>query len=148
LIFHSLVRKIGPRYLSVVLLFLAFALLVSAIHVTGAESYASNLSNCQPGVQNKYPVNATVGEKIVIVTTVTGACIGPDVSVSQVIVNILRPGSSEILSTAPASPATNEVTAPRAIGPWALIVQVLWNGSPTSGVLETFQTTITIIIIY
>ena len=144
LAFGSLGREIGPRCLSVVLLLLAFTPLVSAIHVTGD---GSNPSNCQPGVQNEYPANATVGEKIMILTTVTNPCIGPDVSVSQVIVNILRPGSSEILSTAPASPATNVVTAPRTIGPWALIVQVLWNGSPASGILETFQTTITINII-
>jgi len=148
LAFYSLGREIVPIWLSLVLLLLASAPLVSAIRVSGAESYASKPSNCQPGVQNEYPVNATVGEKVVIITTVTSACIGPDVSVAQVIVNILRPGSSEILSTAPATPATNEVTAPRTIGPWTLIVQVFWNGNPASGNLETFQTTITITIIY
>ena len=146
--FHYLGGKIEPTCLSLVLLLLAFTPLISAIHVTGDETYSSKPSECQPGVQIKYPANATVEEKIVILTTVTSACIGPDVSVSQVIVNILRPGSSEILSTAPASPATNEVTAPKTIGPWTLIVQVLWNGTPTSGILETFQTTITINIIH
>jgi len=83
----------------------------------------------------------------VIVTTVTSACVGPDVIISQVIVDILPPNSSQVLSTAPASPAVNIVTAPAKTGPWSLIVQVFWNGYPASGNFELFQSTIVIKII-
>jgi len=114
--------------------------------VTFASS-ASTALNCQPVVQNEYPVNATARQEIVIVTTVTSACVGPDVIISQVIVNILPPNSSQILSTAPASPAVNMVTTPAKTGPWSLIVQVFWNGYPASGNFEIFQTTIIIKII-
>ena len=104
-------------------------------------------SNCQPGVQNQYPVNATAGEEVVITTTVTSGCFGPDISITQVIVNILPQNSSEILSTAPASPAMNTVTAPGEAGPWPLVVQVFWNGNPTAGNFEIFETAITINIL-
>jgi hypothetical protein len=117
------------------------------VHVIQNKAYVSIPSGCQPGVQNQYPKNATPGEKIVIITTVTSACVGPDVYISQVIVNILPPNSSEVLSTAPASPAINTVTAPVKAGSWTLIVQVLWNGYPTAGNFEIFQTTITINIL-
>jgi len=72
---------------------------------------------------------------------VTSACVPV---YNQVIVNILPPNSSEILSTAPASPAINTVTAPAKDGTWSLIVQVLWNDPPTGGTFEIFQTTIAI----
>lgn len=130
-------------------LLLLFALIPSVvvIQVTQGSSTTSTPLNCQPGVQNQYPVNATAGQKIVIITTVTSACVGPDIGISQVIVNILPPNSSEILSTAPASPAINTVTAPAKPGPWSLIVQVFWNDYPSAGNFELFQTTITIKII-
>jgi len=148
LAFCSRGREIEPAFLSVVLLLLALMPCVSAIRVTRNESYASIASNCQPSVQNQYPVNATVGQEVVIITTVASGCVGPDVTISQVIVNILPPESSEILSTAPASPAVNMITAPTTIGPWSLVVQVFWNGNPTSGNFELFQTTITILILH
>jgi len=122
--------------------------LVSAIQVTRDEGYGSIPLNCQPSVQNQYPANATFGQEVVITTTVTSGCVGPDVAISQVIVNILPPESSEILSTAPASPAFNMVTAPTTAGLWSLVVQVFWNGNPTSGNFEEFQTNITITIIH
>jgi len=108
-----------------------------------AYSAASVPLGCQPGVHNQYPENANAGEKIVITTTVTSACISADFS-DQVVVNILAPNSSLILSTAPASPAINTVKAPAKGGPWSLIVQVLWNDPPTGGTFEVFQMTITI----
>jgi len=108
---------------------------------TSRKSYASTALSCLPGVQNAYPNNASVGESIVITTTVTSACVPV---YNQVIVNILPPNSSEILSTAPASPAINTVTAPAKDGTWSLIVQVLWNDPPTGGTFEIFQTTIAI----
>jgi len=107
------------------------------------KSYAPIPLGCQPGVQNEYPANANAGQKILITTTVTSPC-ASDYYVTQIIVNILLPNSSLILSTAPASPAINTVTAPTTGGPWHLVVQVLWNGPPSSGTFETFQTTITI----
>ena len=148
--FCSRGREVEPAGLSAVLLLLALIPCVSAIQVNRNESYVSVPSNCQPSVQNQYPVNATVGQEIVIITTVSSGCVGPDVVISQVIVNILPPESSEILSTAPASPvaAVNMITAPTAAGPWSLVVQVFWNGNPTSGNFELFQTTITILIIH
>jgi hypothetical protein len=111
------------------------------VSVAATNSQGSAPSNCQPGVQISYPKNASVGESVVITTTVTSACVP---LYDQVIVNILPPNSSEILSTTPASPAVNTVTAPEADGPWHLVVQVLWNDPPTSGTFEIFQTTITI----
>jgi hypothetical protein len=114
------------------------------VYLTQNGSNAPILPICQPGVQNEYPDNASEGQKIVIITTVTSACVGAGITISQVIVNILPPSSSEILSTAPASPAINTVTTPARIGPWNLIVQVVWNGYPASGNFEIFQTTITI----
>jgi hypothetical protein len=133
--------------LSAALLLFVLIPSAAAIHVTQNKSYGSTPLNCQPGVQNSFPPNATVGHKIVITTTVTGTCVGPAATISQVIVNILRPDSSQILSTAPASPAINTITAPGTAGPWSLIVQVFWNGYPASGNFEMFQTTITIKIL-
>jgi len=130
----------GAR-LSAVLLLFALIPLAAAIQVTQSKGYASIPLNCQPGVQNQYPENATAGQTIVITTTVTSACV---TDYTEVIVNILPPNSSEILSTAPASPAINTVTAPATGGPWILIVQVLWNNYPTGGTIAIFQTTITI----
>jgi len=144
---HFQGKGVEPACLSVVLLLLALIPLASAIRVTRNESYESMPSKCQPSVQNQYPATATARHKIVIITTVTSACVGPDVSISQVIVNILPVNSSEILSTAPASPAINAVTAPTKAGPWTLVVQVFWNGTPGSGNLEMYQTTITIKIL-
>jgi len=132
---------------TVVILLFALVPLASAVQVPHNESYTSPPTSCQPGVQNEYPANATAGQKIVIVTTVTNGCVGPDVTISQVIVNILLPNSSEILSTAIASPAINTVTARGTSGPWNLIVQIFWNGYPASGNYEMFETTITIKII-
>jgi hypothetical protein len=125
-------------------LFFALIPLAAGVIVTQNTSYASTPLNCQPGVQNQYPETATPGQEIAIVTTVTSSCVGPDVVVTQVVVNILPLNSAEILSTALASPAVNTVTAPAKAGPWSLVVQVFWNGYPTSGNFETFQTTITI----
>ena len=99
--------------------------------------------NCEPGVQNQYPENALAGQSIEIITTITSACVSSDYY-TEVIVNILPPNSSVILSTAPASPAINTVTAPATGGPWSLIVQVLWNNYPTGGTVAIFQTTIAI----
>jgi hypothetical protein len=123
------------------------------IYVT-QKSYASTPLNldwqpCQPGVQNEYPENATAGQRFMINTTVTGDCVGSGAVITQVIVNILLPNSSVMLSTAPASPsypsrAINWVTAPATPGPWRLIVQVFWNGYPSAGNCEEFQTAITI----
>jgi hypothetical protein len=132
--------------LSVVLLLFALTPLAATIQVTLNKSYAPTPLNSQPGVQNQYPENATPGEKIVIITTVTSsfcafACV---TDYNEVIVNILLPNSSVILSTASASPAINAVTAPATGGPWSLIVQVLWIDYPTGGTMATFQTTITI----
>jgi hypothetical protein len=117
------------------------------VYVTQNKGYGSipsNSSNCEPDVQSEYPDNASAGQRIVIITTVVSGCVGAGVAVSQVIVNILPPESSEILSTAPASPAINTVTAPATGGRWSLIVQVIWNGNPASGNFEIFETTITI----
>jgi len=135
----------GAR-LSAVLLLFALIPLAATIQATQNESYASTPLNSQPGVQNQYPENATAGQKIVITTTVTSsfcafACV---TDYTEVIVNILLPNSSVILSTAPASPAINTVTAPATGGPWSLIVQVLWIDTPTGGTMAIFQTTITI----
>ena len=129
--------------LSAVLLLLALIPLAATIQVTQNESYASMPLNCEPGVQNQYPENALAGQSIEIITTVTSACVSSDYY-TEVIVNILPPNSSVILSTAPASPAINTVTAPATGGPWSLIVQVLWNNYPTGGTVAIFQTTITI----
>jgi hypothetical protein len=115
--------------------------LAATIQVTQNKSYASIPLNCQPGVQNQYPENATAGQKIVIITTVTSACV---FGYNEVIVNILLPNTSVILSTAAASPAINMVTAPATGGPWSLIVQVLWIDYPAGGTIAIFQTTITI----
>ena len=138
----------GAR-LSAVLLLFALIPLAAAIQVTQSKSYASTPLNSQPAVQNQYPQNAPAGQKIVIITTVTNsscalACV---TDYDEVIVNILLPNSSDILSTAPASPAVNTVTAPATGGPWSLIVQVLWIDPPTGGTIAMFQTTIMIKII-
>ena len=139
--FCSNCGKQTEPHLSVILLLFVLIPLTATIQVT--QSYASMPLNCQPGVQNEYPKNANVGQNIVIITSVTSACVSDDVY-NEVIVNILPPNSSLILSTAPASPATNTVKAPAMAGPWSLIVQVLWNDPPTGGTFEIFQTTITI----
>ena len=132
--------------MSAVLLFFVLIPLGATVQPNQIGSYASIPLSCQPGVQNEYPETALAGHAVVIVTTVTSACIADWATqyVAQIIVNILRPNSSVILSTAPASPATNTVTAPTTGGPWSLIVQVLWNATPSGGTLEIFQTTITI----
>ena len=138
----------GARLPAVLVLF-ALIPLAATIQVAQNVSYASIPLNGQPGVQNQYPENATAGRKIVITTTVTsGPCAVECVTdYTEVIVNILLPNTSVILSTAPASPAVNTVTAPATGGPWSLTVQVLWINYPTDGTLATFQTTITIQII-
>jgi hypothetical protein len=131
----------GACLSTVVLLFVLIPL-AATVQVTRGMSFASVPLNCQPGVRNEYPENANAGQKIVIITTVTSACVTFDYN--QVIVNILLPNTSRILSTAPASPAINTIIAPATGGPWSLIVQVLWINYPTAGTLATFQTTITI----
>jgi len=124
-------------------LVLVVAFLFAVPHVVASNSI--NPLNCEPSVTNQYPANATAGERIVIVTTVTSGCVGPDVVVSRVIVNILPQNSSEILSTDAAIPsAVNFVTAPTRAGPWSLVVQVFWSGYPASGNFEEYQTTIVI----
>lgn len=135
-----------PVSLSAVLLFFALIPLGATIYPNQSRGYAPIPLSCQPGVQNEYPANAPAGHRIDINTTVTSACIADWATqyIAQIIVNILRPNSSVILSTAPASPAINTVTAPAAGGPWSLIVQVLWIATPSGGTLEIFQTTITI----
>jgi len=92
-------------------------------------------------MQNKHPLNATAGREIVIITTITNACVA---DYNQVIVNILLPNTSRILSTAPASPAINKVRAPDTGGPWDLVVQVLFIYYPSGGTIGLFQNTITI----
>lgn len=121
----------------------------ATIQVTQNKSYASIPLNYQPGVQNQYPENATAGQKITIITTVTSSSCAVEcvTDYNEVIVNILLPKTSVTLSTAPASPAVNTVTAPATGGPWRLIVQVLWINYPTGGTIATFQTTMTIKII-
>jgi hypothetical protein len=126
--------------LSAVLLLFALIPLAATIQAS-QNSYASTPLNCQPGVQNQYPETANSGQKIVIITTVTSACV---TEYNEVIVNILLPNTSRILSTAPASPAINTVTAPATGGPWSLIVQVLWIYYYSGGTMAIFQTTITI----
>ena len=133
----------GARFSALLLLFVLVPL-AATIQVPQTQGYASVPLNCQPGVQNQYPVNATARQKIVIITTVSSACV---YNYDQVIVNILLPNTSDLLSTGPASPATNTVTAPAYGGPWSLVVQVFWNDYPTGGTIEVFQTTITIKII-
>ena len=108
-------KEMEVARLSVVLLLFALAPLTATIQGVQNKSYASMPLSCQPGVQNEYPENANAGQKIVIITTVTTACVSDDVY-NEVIVNILPPNSSIILSTAPASPATNTVTAPATAG--------------------------------
>lgn len=115
--------------------------------VTQNNSNASTHLYSQPNVQNQYPENAAAGQKIVVNTTVTSsfcafACV---TDYNVVIVRILLPNSSVILSTAPASPAAiNTVTAPATGGPWSLIVQVLWLDDTDGGITAIYQTTITI----
>ena len=94
-------------------------------------------------MQNSYPMNATAGRDIIIITSITNVCV-PDIN--QTIVNILLPNTSQILSTAPASPAINEVIAPDTAGPWSLVVQVLLINYPLGGTVSLFQEQITIII--
>ena len=135
----------GARLLALLLLF-ALIPLAATIQLTQNEIYASTPLNSQPAVQNQYPENAAAGQKIVIITTVTNsscalACV---TDYDEVIVNIMVPNSSDILSTAPANPATNTVTAPETGGPWNLIVQVLWIDPPTGGTMAIYQTKITI----
>jgi len=119
------------------------------IQLTQNKDYASNPLNYPPGIQNQYPANATAGQKITIITTVTSSACAVEcvTDYNEVIVNILLPKTSVALSTAPASPAVNTVTAPATGGPWTLIVQVLWINYPTGGTIATFQTTMTIKII-
>jgi hypothetical protein len=92
-------------------------------------------------MQNSYPMNATVGREIVIITSVTNICLA---DYNQVIVNILLPNTSIILSTAPASPAINEVRAPEIGGPWSVVVQAVFIIYPLGGTIGLFQDTITI----
>ena len=136
--------------LAAVLLLFSLIPLAAAIPVAQGKSYGWTLLTIQPGVQNQYRANAGAGQKIVITTTVascfcsTFACV---TDYNGVIVNILLPNSSVILSTAPANSgneAINTVTAPRTAGLWSLIVQVLWTDYPTGGTVATYQTTITI----
>lgn len=136
-------------HLSVVLLLFALIPLAATTQVIPNKSYTSIPLYSQPGVYIGYPENATAGQKIVIITNVTSSfcallCV---TDYNRVIVNILLPNSSAILSTAPASPAINTVTAPATGGPWNLTVQVLWIDYPTGGTKAMFQTTITIKII-
>jgi hypothetical protein len=134
----------GARLCTVLLLF-ALIPLASTIQVTQVKGLESFPFSCQPSVQNQFPQSASAGQKIVIVTTVTSACVS---DYDQVIVNILPPNSSELLSTAPASPAaTNIVTAPATAGPWSLIVQVMWINYPLAGTFEIYQTTITVKVV-
>lgn len=139
----------GAR-LSAVLLFFALIPLAAAIQMPQSNVFPSISLYIPPGVQNQYPVNATRGHRIVIVTTVTSAacallCI---TDYNQVIVNVLLPNSSVILSTALANPAAaNTVTAPATPGPWHLVVQVLWNDPVAGGTMAVYQTTITIKIL-
>jgi hypothetical protein len=82
-----------------------------------------------------------------VITTIVAQCVTIDYN--EVVVNILLPNSSVLLSTAPAavnSPAINKVTAPATGGPWSLVVQVLWINYPAGGTLAMSQTTITIMI--
>jgi len=130
-------------------LLLLFAIAPLAVFQITTNAYASTPFYTQPGVQNQFPGNATAGHRIVIFTTVTGAacavvCI---TRYNQVIVNILLPNTSNVLSTAPDNPAVNMVTAPATRGPWHLTVQVLWNDYPTGGTTAIFETTITIQVI-
>jgi hypothetical protein len=94
-------------------------------------------------MRNEYPMNATAGQEIVIITTITNVCIADD-NYNQVVVNILLPNTSRILSTAPASPAINKVTAPDIGGSWSLVVQALFIYYPTGGTIDLFQNVITI----
>ena len=142
--FSTIVDGHGGRLSAVLLLFVLIPL-AQTIPVTQVKGLESAPLSCQPSVQNQFPQNASAGQKIVIVTTVTSACV---TDYDQVIVNILPPNSSKLLSTAPANPAaTNVVTAPAAAGPLTLIVQVMWNNYPTGGTFEIYQTTITVKII-
>jgi hypothetical protein len=128
-----------------VLLLFVLIPLTPTIQGTQVKGLESAPLSCQPSVQNQFPQNASAGQTIVIVTTVTSACV---TAYDQVIVNILPPNSSELLSTAPANPAaTNTVAAPATAGPLTLIVQVMWNNYPTGGTFEIYQTTITVKII-
>ena len=129
--------------LLVLLLFVLFPL--ATVQVTHSESYALASSSCQ-AAQNQYPNTATAGHQIVIITTVSSTCVTYDYN--EVIVNILLPNTSRILSTASATngPATNTVTAPATGGIWNLVVQVLWINYPEAGTLGMYQITITIIV--
>jgi len=126
--------------------FKEIAIVLAVTVILSMTSAVVKAQTAQPGVQNQYPGSAAAGRKIVIITTVTSSpcallCV---TDYDEVIVNILLPNSSEILSTAPASPATNTVTAPATRGPWSLVVQVLWMDPPYGGTMAIFQTTITI----
>ncbi|HUK27488.1 MAG TPA: hypothetical protein VLV31_03615 [Candidatus Acidoferrales bacterium] len=133
----------GTRFLALLLLF-AVIPLTAITQLPLGHGFSSGPSNCTPGVQNQYPSNATARAKIVIVTTVSSACV---YNYNQIAVNILLPNTSDILSMALASPATNTVTAPPYGGPWTLVVQIFWNDYPTGGIIEVYQTTITIKIL-
>ena len=133
----------GSRFLALLLLF-AIIPLAASIQLPLGQGFALGPSNCKPGVQIQYPVNATSGAKIVIVTTVSSACV---YNYNQIAVNILLPNTSVILSMALASPATNTVTAPPYGGLWSLVVQIFWNDYPTGGIIEVYETTITIKIL-
>jgi len=126
--------------------FKEIAIVLAVTVILSTTSVAVKAQTVQPGVQNQYPENAAAGQKIVIITTVTSsACALLCVTdYNGVIVNILLPNSSDILSTSPASPAINTVTAPATGGPWSLIVQVLWIDPPTGGTMAIFQTAVTI----
>ena len=128
------------RFVSALLLFTMIPLAVP-LHLTQMQTYASSPLNCEPSMQNEYPKNATIGQWIVITTTVTNVCVA---YYNQVIVNILLPYTSRILSTGPDSPAVNKVRAPDTIGPWSLVVQVLLNYYPTDGTIGSFENTIII----
>ena len=128
------------RNVFAVLLLVAIPL-VAVIPLTQMQVYGLSPLNCKPDMQNSYPKSATAGRQIVITTTVTNACVA---DYNQVIVNILLPNTSRILSTAPASPAINKVIAPDIGGPWSLVVQVLLVYYPSGGTVGLFQNTITI----
>jgi len=142
-----LMGRIAAKVCNPIPVLLLFVLLplTPIIRVSQVKGLELAPLGCQPSVQNQFPQNASAGQKIVIVTTVTSACI---TDYDQVIVNILPPNSSQLLSTGPANPAaTNVVTAPATAGPLTLIVQVMWNDYPTGGIFEIYQTTITVKII-
>lgn len=127
-------------------LFLVFAVipLTVPLHSTLTQVYPSDLLNCQPSMKNQYPKNATVGQMIIITTIITRVCI---VNYNEVIINILLPDTSIILSTSPANPAVNKIRAPNNAGPLVLVVQALFIYYPSDGITALFQNVITIEIL-